>query len=568
MKNKYDIVKEGLIVMRRFHCFVVLLLVCVLSVSGSIRVDASGLEDKRSDPYRILCICSYNYSYSTVPEQLRGIVAGLGGISYDIDYEFMDSKNFYHPDDLQQFYDFIDYKVTHSDPYNLVILSDDNALRFWKNYRDKLFKDIPTVFLGINNFGDAESADAMEQVTGIAEVPDYMASFKMMHEMFPGRTHVVAVVDGSITGRGEYALFQDTSAEYQALTYSVINTADYSRAGLIDALQNLGQNDIILYLDFLEDGDGNVYTERTAATLLSENAPDVPIFRVSTSNVSYGVLGGIVYSHYDAGVLAGQMAAKIADGVPLSDIPMVDKPITTSIFDQDVMDQFNLSERDLPPESTILNEHPSLVKFYRENTLLSNLIILIIIMMIAIIVILYMSNRRRERLINQDFLTQMPNRLYINARIQQTIDHREPFGILMMDVDHFKTINDTLGHPIGDELLIEVAKRLKKLSSSQLQIARIGGDEFMALLLGKSVGDASAICSRILNSIKEEYSLSTGPLSITASLGCALYPNHTDDPTKVMNFADAALYEVKERGRNGFQLFHPTLEKYLKKNYR
>ena len=229
------------------------------------------------------------------------------------------------------------------------------------------------------------------------------------------------------------------------------------------------------------------------------------------------------------------------------------------------MDKFHLSLRDLPEGSTIINEHPSLIKFYKENTLLSNLILIIIAMMIAIITILFMSNRRRERLINQDFLTQMPNRLYINAKLRQTIDRREAFGLLMMDVDHFKTINDTLGHPIGDELLIEVAKRLKKLSSGHLQIARIGGDEFMALLLGKSVNEAEAICQRILASIKEEYLLSSGPLNITASLGCALYPNHTDDPTKVMNYADAALYEVKERGRNGYQLFHPTLKKYLTK---
>ena len=550
--------------MRKIHSIAVFLFVCVLFFAGSIHVLAKA-PDRNTDPYRIICISSYNYSYSTVPEQLSGFVDGLGSMSYDIDYEFMDSKNFYHPEDLRQFYDFIDYKVTHSDPYNLVVLSDDNALRFWKNYRGKLFKDIPTVFLGINNLVDAQTADEMEQVTGIAEVPDYIASFQLMHDMFPDRKRVVAVVDGSITGRGEYALFQETSADYSAFTYSVINTADYSRNGLIEALQKLTDDDIILYLDFLEDGDGNIYTERTASTLLYENAANVPIFRVSSANVGYGVLGGIVYSHYDAGVLAGKMAAKIADGTPLSDIPMVDEPITTSIFDQDIMDKFHLSLRDLPEGSTIINEHPSLIKFYKENTLLSNLILIIIAMMIAIITILFMSNRRRERLINQDFLTQMPNRLYINAKLRQTIDRREAFGLLMMDVDHFKTINDTLGHPIGDELLIEVAKRLKKLSSGHLQIARIGGDEFMALLLGKSVNEAEAICQRILASIKEEYLLSSGPLNITASLGCALYPNHTDDPTKVMNYADAALYEVKERGRNGYQLFHPTLKKYLTK---
>ena len=548
---------------KRRYLFLFLLLCFLSSTLTAVAAKKAGHD--RVQPYRILCICSYNYAYSIVPEQLSGLVDGLGSLSYDIDYEFMDSKNFYQSADLQEFYDFINYKVSKSEPYDLIILSDDNALRFWKNYRSRLFDGIPAVFFGINNIADAETADAMDGVTGIAEVPDYKASFQAMHSLFPNRKHIIAVVDSSISARGEYSLFQETAANYPEFDYSVINTADYSRNGLTDALHKLGDNDILLYLDFLEDGDGTLYTERTASDLLYDNAPHVPIFRVSSANIGDGMLGGIVYSHYDAGVLAGEMAAKIANGTPLADIPMIKKPITVSVFDQDMMDEFNISPRDLPEGSVILNEHPSLAKFYRENTLLATLIALIIVMMIVIIAILYMSNRRRERLINQDFLTQMPNRLYFNAKTQQTIDKREPFGLLMMDVDHFKTINDTLGHPIGDELLIEVAKRLKKLSSSQLQIARIGGDEFTALLLGKSVHNAEEICQRILSAVREEYHLSTGPLQITASLGCALYPNHTDDPTRVMNYADAALYEVKERGRNGYQLFQPTLAKHLSK---
>ena len=554
---------------KRITAFSIIFSLCLLlsSVCVSAQSISDGKDHNPITPYHILCLCSYNYSYSTVPEQLSGLVDGLGSLSYDIDYEFMDSKNFYSSSDLKKFYDFIDYKISHSSHYDIIVLSDDNALRFWKNYRSKLFKDIPTVFLGINNVADAEAADQTEGVTGVAEVPDYVESYKLMHSLFPKRTNVVAVVDGSITGRGEYALFTSTSGDYPEFKYSVINTADYSHNGLIEALHKLDDDDIILYLDFLEDGDGTLYTERSASALLYDNAPAVPIFRVSSANIGYGVLGGIVYSHYDAGVIAGEMVAKIASGTPIGDIPMVETPITTSIFDQNIMDQFSIKSTQIPEGTTIVNEHPSLIKFYRENTLLANLILLVILLMIIIIGILFMSNRRREKLINQDFLTQMPNRLYINAKIQQTIDKREPFGLIMMDVDHFKTINDTLGHPIGDELLIEVARRLKRLSSGQLQIARIGGDEFNALILGKNIAKADEICNTILKAVKEEYNLSSGPLSITASIGCALYPNHTDDPTRVMSYADAALYEVKERGRNGYQLFHPTLAKHLFKNY-
>ena len=489
----------------------------------------------------------------------------MSELSYDIEYEFMDSKNFYKPNDLAKFYEFLQYKIDHSDPYDILVLADDDAMRFWINYRDKLFGDLPTVFLGINNITDAEKAYEQGEAVGIAEVPDYVSNFKLMHQLFPDKKNVIAVMDRSITSRGEYALFQSASEDYSKFSYSIINTMDYSEKGLCDALSKVDSDSILLYLDFLEDGDGNIYTERTASKLLYENAPNIPVFRVGSSNLSGGIIGGIVYSHYDAGKLAGEMITQIVNGFPMTRIAMVSDPITMSIFDQNILDEYGIKETDLPQGSVVLNEHPSLRRFYRENTALSNMIILVVIMMIVIIGILFFSNYRRERLINQDFLTQMPNRLFINAKSQSVIDRREPFGIMMMDVDHFKSINDTLGHPIGDELLVEVAKRLKAQSSNQLFIARIGGDEFMALILGKNIARADQICKQIHASVCEPYMLSSGPLNITASLGCALYPNHTDDPSKVMSYADAALYEIKERGRNGYQLFHPTLIKHLQK---
>ena len=548
--------------MKRFGFLICLILILSLSVSDRAQAVRFGIN---AAPVRILCICSYNYSYSIVPRQLEGLEDGLGDLSYDISYEFMDSKNFYQPTDLNEFYGFLDYKIHHSEPYDILVLCDDNALLFWLNYREKLFKDLPTVFLGVNNLSDAKTAYNDGLATGIAEIPDYIANFKLMHELFPDRKRVVALMDNSISSRGEYSLFQSYYKDYEELEYSVINTMDYSKKGLMDALAKIKDDSIILYLDFLEDGDGNIYTERTASALLYDSAPHVPIFRVGSSNITNGILGGLVYAHYEAGVQAGNMVAEIATGTPMSQLLMVTKPLVSAVFDQDIMDEYHITASELPEDATIIGEHPSIQKFYKENTALSNLIILVIIMMIVIIGILINANQRRERLINQDFLTQMPNRLFINAKSQSVIDRREPFGILMMDVDHFKSINDTLGHPIGDELLIEVAKRLKALSSNQLFIARIGGDEFMALLLGKNLQRAEEICKEIHTSICKEYHLSSGPLHITASLGCALYPNHTDDPTKVMSYADAALYEIKERGRNGYQLFHPTLVKHLMK---
>ncbi|MBQ9633043.1 MAG: hypothetical protein IJV04_09070, partial [Lachnospiraceae bacterium] len=178
--------------MKRFGFLICLILILSLSVSDRAQAVRFGIN---AAPVRILCICSYNYSYSIVPRQLEGLEDGLGDLSYDISYEFMDSKNFYQPTDLNEFYGFLDYKIHHSEPYDILVLCDDNALLFWLNYREKLFKDLPTVFLGVNNLSDAKTAYNDGLATGIAEIPDYIANFKLMHELFPDRKKVIALMD-------------------------------------------------------------------------------------------------------------------------------------------------------------------------------------------------------------------------------------------------------------------------------------------------------------------------------------------------------------------------------------
>lgn len=541
-----------------------LILILGLSIIPTFGVKGV-VEGKRTRPFRILCISSYNYSYSIVPEQLSGIKEGLGDLSYDIDYEFLDSKKFYKTSDLNKISEYLAYKIHQSDPFDLLILCDDNALHFWKNDRQGLFANVPVVFLGINNISAAESAAESSLVTGIIEETDYISSLELMHKLFPDRHHVIAMVDSSITGKGEYALFKEKSAEYTEFKYSYTITQDYSKNGLAEALRKLGEDDIILYLDFLVDGDGNLYTEKSATTFVSENVNDVPIFRVSSINIANGILGGIVYSHYDAGVCAGKMAKKILTGTKPSDIEVVRKPFNTTVFDQNVMDEFGIKDTMLPPETIILNPHWSLRYFYRENRVISQLIILVTILLISMIIILWRANHHRDKMANQDFLTKMPNRYCINGKINNAIEKRDPFGIMMLDVDYFKSINDTLGHPVGDELLVEVGKRLKELSGPGLLFARIGGDEFIGLFTGKRIEEGEKVCKQVMESLKREYHLSCGKVNITTSIGYAAYPISINNPSKVMNCADAALYEVKEKGRDGYQIFHEELLKNLKK---
>jgi diguanylate cyclase (GGDEF)-like protein len=160
-----------------------------------------------------------------------------------------------------------------------------------------------------------------------------------------------------------------------------------------------------------------------------------------------------------------------------------------------------------------------------------------------------------------DPLTGLANRTRHHARLTQDLltaqaAHKK-VAVLFLDLDRFKIVNDSLGHAVGDELLREVAERLKQHVRAQDTIARIGGDEFLITLASlENVNEATAVADRILRAMAPDFALSNRvPVSVTGSIGISLFPEHgTDAQTLIMN-ADAAMYRAKESGRNRYRLF-------------
>jgi diguanylate cyclase (GGDEF)-like protein len=526
-------------------------------IGGFMPVSA---KTNQVDPYRILCILSYNYSYEIVSDEMDGIEAGLSSddykLDYEITYESMDSKKFYTAEDIVNFEDYLTYKLSKQEPYDLIITADDSALRFAINHRDTIFKDIPIVFMGVNSIADAQTAAVLDGVTGVAEVPDYEANYELMKSLFPERTTIVAIVDGTNTGQGEFVQFREFIANHPEQDYRVLNTSRYSREGIEQYLSELGDTDIILYLDFLEDGEENIYALDTATKFIATYAEDIPIFRVSSADIGNGVLGGVSYSFYNAGKIAGHMGARILSETDTSEIELVTDTVTNTFFDQKMMDKFDIKILDIPEDAIILNERTTIISWYRENTVIANLSILVCVLLLIIITLLAIANGRREVLVNRDTLTGIPNRLNVNRQIKATTVQNESYGLIMVDLDYFKNINDNLGHLGGDEVLIELANRLEAVAKENNSIAaRIGGDEFVVFKRNAKTEDCKHICEQLQIMMQTPISTSQGEVSITLSMGTAIYPEDTDNPSKVMSLADKALYSTKKNGRNGYTLY-------------
>jgi diguanylate cyclase (GGDEF)-like protein len=177
------------------------------------------------------------------------------------------------------------------------------------------------------------------------------------------------------------------------------------------------------------------------------------------------------------------------------------------------------------------------------------------------------TDKRIKYLATHDYLTDLPNRLLFEdhfygarARCQRT---KKWIGLFVIDLDHFKKINDTYGHPFGDKVLIEVGKRLQSAIRASDTVARIGGDEF--IVLGEEINtieDINLVGKKILNAFSEPILCNNNKVQVSPSIGISVYPNDSDDLEELMQFADKSLYQAKKQG-NTFNIYQEGAGKQL-----
>ncbi len=174
------------------------------------------------------------------------------------------------------------------------------------------------------------------------------------------------------------------------------------------------------------------------------------------------------------------------------------------------------------------------------------------------------EEERIQYLANYDVLTDLPNRYLLNDRLEQSITlaqrHQTKLAVMFIDLDHFKNINDSLGHDVGDELLKLVAQRLKVCLRRSDTIARQGGDEFVALLGDlDSEDEVTFVAEKMIESLLAQFTVGEHQLSVTPSIGVSIYPDDGDTSVQLLRNADLAMYRAKSAGRNRFEYYKPEM---------
>jgi diguanylate cyclase (GGDEF)-like protein/PAS domain S-box-containing protein len=176
-------------------------------------------------------------------------------------------------------------------------------------------------------------------------------------------------------------------------------------------------------------------------------------------------------------------------------------------------------------------------------------------------------SRRMSYLAHHDYLTHLPNRLLLDDRLAQAMvaagRHQQQLAVLFVDVDRFKHINDSLGHAIGDELLLSVAKRLVASVRSTDTVSRQGGDEFVILLSNIGhMADAAISANKILAALSQPHRVKEHDLQITASVGIGVFPDDGFDAETLVKSADIAMLTAKDSGRNNYQFFKADMNEH------
>lgn len=525
---------------------------------------AAGQAAEDESAGRVLFISSYSYAWETVPQQMEGIKEALGD-AVVLDYKFMDTKNLDTEEGTRLFYESMRYYLQNVPKYDILIVGDDAAFNFALEYREELFAETPIIFEGVNSVDTVEGVKEDPYVTGVIESLSYEDTIALASEMYPQATQIVGILDDTVTGQGERTEFYKNQSKFPNLEFREINASMLSQEELKQQVGELGEESILLYIMCSEDGDGNTYASAEAVEMLTSCAK-IPTFSIVSHAMGKGFLGGEIVSQKQMGWIAGAMAMQILNGEECSNIPIVESSPKTYCFDENVMKRFGIKRDELPFQVEIINHEETFIERNQSMIRIALVIGFILLLMIGFLAADNVHKRRMNEVISKtnetlahsarhDPLTQLLNRRVFMEDLQRKISQKQPFGVIMYDLDNFKRINDVYGHNEGDVVLKEMAARSEVLSDTRFTPYRLAGDEFTAIVSSGERNVVENYARELMEAAKNPYQLKETEEYLHSSIGMAMWPEDGNDLTELIASADKAMYYIKNHGKNGIAFY-------------
>lgn len=549
-----------------------LLFIAVMCVLTGV---TSYAKEEEVNNNRILFISSYSLSRDTVQLEIEGIQSAQPD-DFILDYEFMDTYRVYDDTAMQLFYEGLKYRLSQVEEYDAVILGDDTALRFFLKYREELFLTQPAFYIGVNDEALSKRAEKDPNIKGIMERLPVKENLEKALEIYPEAETVYAIVDDSLTGTAESQNYDAMQKEFPDLNFVKINASRLTQEELRKQIMGMPENAILIYYCMNEDAEGRQYTNKEAVNFISLYTKIPILYFLENDRIGENILGGYCFSIKNSATEVMKAAVKVVRGDrKMQYVYFKDSGLYVWSLNADMLKKFQISRKYFPDDTVYVNDVPS---FWEKNSEIITPIILIVVVLSAISAWLCLDNVKRRKMMKEmeemkdhlenasqhDFLTGLPNRSKFMSDLQEIIAKKQPCTVIMLDLDNFKGINDTMGHAMGDEALKGVANRLKTLKTPLLTAYRFAGDEFILILRSDNPKISDNAVMQCLQVFRKPYKMMGKPMDIHGSIGAACYPADTLDMETLIVCADDAMYAIKKEGKNGC-MFYRDLPKDIDK---
>lgn len=557
---------------KRIVPLMTLLFIAVMCILTGV---TSYAKEEEVNNNRILFISSYSLSRDTVQLEIEGIQSAQPD-DFILDYEFMDTYRVYDDTAMQLFYEGLKYRLSQVEEYDAVILGDDAALRFFLKYREELFLTQPAFYIGVNDEALSKRVEKDPNIKGIMERLPVKENLEKALEIYPEAETVYAIVDDSLTGTAESQNYDAMQKEFPDLNFEKINTSQLTQEELRKQIMAMPEKAILIYYCMNEDAEGRQYTNKEAVNFISLYTKIPILYFLENDRIGENILGGYCFSIKNSATEVMKAAVKVVRGDrKMQYVYFKDSGLYVWSLNADMLKKFQISRKYFPDDTVYVNDVPS---FWEKNSEIITPIILIVVVLSAISAWLCLDNVKRRKIMKEmeemkdhlenasqhDFLTGLPNRSKFMSDLQEIIAKKQPCTVIMLDLDNFKGINDTMGHAMGDEALKGVANRLKTLKTPLLTAYRFAGDEFILILRSDNPKISDNAVMQCLQVFRKPYKMMGKPMDIHGSIGAACYPADTLDMETLIVCADDAMYAIKKEGKNGC-MFYRDLPKDIDK---
>lgn len=563
-----------------------LIIVMMALIVSQFEYSYSLSQSKVEQEKHILVLNSYHRGFKWTDDTVTSFLETLESLSPEHKYafyiEYLDWKKYPTQKNIENMYANLRYKYG-SKPIDLIVATDDKALELAIDYRQEQLKNIPIVFTGVSQDSFKLLSNDQENITGVIENIDLEPTIQIAKLLKPDFNKIYTIHDFTESG---IAMNKEVSSTVKSIDASLncIALPPMAVDDIIASVKELPSDSIVLITTFYRDAQGLIVENSEFASLISKYC-NVPVFSLYDFYLGYGVIGGAVLQGSKQGELAAKLANDYFDDKNLKSLTPVVDPKTEVIVDYNEITKYKVDINKLPKDTVILNKPLSFKESNPEAYyLVMTVIFLLIILVLSLIYYtrrlirtkrqlesqneelhdlyeqIYNSEEELKKLVYFDSLTKLPNRIALTNDIQEHVKQQESItaALMIIDIDNFKYINDTLGHHFGDEFLIEIAKIFLNLSSQSIRVYRIGGDEF-AFLVTASMPQIEMAAQEIMNCFHKPIYMDKIKIHTTLSMGIAVYPFAGKTVQQLLKNADIAMYEAKQRGKERYVFFDDVM---------